>query len=195
MELYTFNSEKLDYQRLNKYLLRLKWVGIGVLVSAIVISLSSFQYIKQEKVRYVESEEVINLVTNNSFSLSAFKKEVYQSNFKFPDIIIAQAYIESQHFSSPVWLENHNMFGMKVAKSRFTLAIDDNLNHAVFKNWKDCVKDRLIYDALYVNNLTRAQYLGFLDKRYARAGGTNYSKLINQVIRSKNIKNGEVQVN
>lgn len=188
MELYKFNSDRLDYQKINKNFLIVKWLFIGILLSSVIILLSSFRYMEEEKVRYIESEEVINLVTNNSFSLEAFKKEVYQSNFKYPDIIIAQALIESEHFKSPVWKENHNMFGMRVAKTRFTLAIDENLNHAVFKNWKDCVKDRLIYDALYLSNLSRNQYLKFLDKRYARAGGTSYSELIKQVIISKNLK-------
>lgn len=187
MELYKFNTDRLDYQKVNKNYLILKWLTIGILLSSFLILLSSFKYIEKEKVRYIESEEVINLVTNNSFTLEAFKKEVKQSKFKYPDIIIAQALIESEHFSSPVWRENHNMFGMKSARTRFTLAIDDNLNHAVFKNWKDCVKDRLIYDALYLNNLSRAQYLKFLDKRYARAGGTSYSELIEQVIRNKRL--------
>ena len=78
------------------------------------------------------------------------------------------------------------MLGMKEAKQRLTTAKGTNLNHAYYDNWKDCVVDRLLYDAIYLNDLSRADYLKYLDRVYAEAGG--YDTLIIKVIESNNLK-------
>jgi uncharacterized FlgJ-related protein len=195
MKLHRFNSEKLIYEPVNKFKYLGKYIGItiGILVSIGIFS--SFRYTEQIKTEYIHSEEVINLITNESFSREKFIEEVVASGFKFPEIIIAQAYIESEHFKSPVWKENNNMLGMRLATTRFTLATGENLKHAVFKNWKDCVKDRLIYEALYLNKLNKQQYYHYLDHVYARAKGkTAYTDLIKQVIKQNKLDE-KVQIN
>lgn len=181
--LYKFDREILDYIPINKPKYLLKYIGITLGIVLSIGIFSSFRYMEKQKTEYIHSEEVINLITNESFSKDGFIKEVVHSGFKYPDIIIAQAYIESEHFRSPVWKENNNMLGMRLAQSRFTLATGENLKHAVFKNWKDCVKDRLIYEALYLNKINKEQYYHYLDKIYARSGGSSYSDLIKQVIK------------
>lgn len=182
-KLYKYDREILDYIEINKPKYLLKYIGVTLGIVLSIGIFSSFRYMEKQKIEYIHSEEVINLITNESFSKSKFIEEVVHSGFKYPEIIIAQAYIESEHFRSPVWKENNNMLGMRLAQSRFTLATGENLKHAVFKNWKDCVKDRLIYEALYLNKINKEQYYQYLDKIYARAGSTKYSNLIKQIIK------------
>ena len=188
MKLYKYNNEKLDFIPVNRLLYLTKYIGITIGICLSVGLFTSLKYIENEKKEFIESEQTINLITNNSFSDSTFVNYIKHHSFKYPEIIIAQAYIESTHFTSPVWNENNNMFGMRLPQSRFTLAIGENLKHAVYKNWKDCVKDRLIYEALYLHKLNREQYYAYLDKTYARANGeTAYSDLIKQIIRQNNL--------
>jgi len=187
MTLYKFDQINLAYRRINKPMYLLKYIGITLGICLTVAIFSSMQYIEKTKVQLIKSEAVINLITNESFSKQKFFEEIDRSKFKYPDIIKAQALIESQHFTSPVWKENNNALGMKLPNTRFTVATGDHLGHAVYSNWKDCIKDRLIYEALYLNNLSRTQYYKYLDQVYARAGTTKYSDLIKTLIQQNNL--------
>jgi uncharacterized FlgJ-related protein len=187
MVLYKFDEQKLAYCKINKPAYLLKYIGITLGICLTVGIFSSMQYVEKTKVEMIKSEAVINLITNESFSKEKFFEEVDRSHFKFPDIIKAQALIESQHFSSPVWKENNNALGMRLPNSRFTVATGSNLGHATYRTWKDCIKDRLIYEALYLNDLSKNQYYTYLDKVYARAGSTNYSDLIKTLIKQRNL--------
>lgn len=187
MVLYKFDEQSLAYRRINKPAYLLKYIGITLGICLTVGIFSSMQYIEKTKVKLIKSEAVINLITNETFSKEKFFEEVDRSNFKFPEIIKAQALIESQHFTSPVWKENNNALGMRLPNSRFTVATGTNLGHATYKTWKDCIKDRLIYEALYLNDLTKAQYYKYLDKVYARAGATKYSDLVKKLIEQRNL--------
>ena len=151
--LYKFDKDKLNYIPINKtknFYRNIILFIIGIFILSMIIP---FIYYNIKNKEYLESEVIINLITNETFSKDRLIKEVRSSKFKFPAIIIAQSYIETSHFSSSVWEENHNLFGMRLPLTRLTLAIGDNLNHAVYKTWKDSVKDRLIYEALYLHKI------------------------------------------
>ena len=183
---YRFDPNSLDFKRVKLLTHFLKPIII-LIVSLSVFFIVLLNYLLYKKDRNIYSQEVIDIVFNNSFNIDRFHLEVINSNFKYPDIVIAQAYIESSHFKSPVWLENNNMFGMKEPKTRLTLCKGTNLNHGVYDNWTDCVKDRLIYESIYLYKLSREEYLEYLDATYAKAGGTYYSDLIKQVIKKYNL--------
>lgn len=187
MEIFNFDENNLVYCKINKTIYLIKYVGITIGLCLTIGIFSSMQYVESEKVRLINSEAVINLITNESFTKQKFFEEIDNSNFKYPEIIKAQALIESQHFSSPVWKENNNALGMKLPGVRFTVATGENLNHAVYKTWKDCIKDRLIYEALFLNDLTKEQYFKYLDVVYARAGATKYSNLIKTIIKQRKL--------
>ncbi len=127
-----------------------------------------------------------NELINDSFSKQALIDEIKCHKFKYPDIILAQAVLESGHFKSDVFKENNNLFGMKQPKRRYNLCNGSNLNHALYDNWKLCVEDRMIYEALYLHNKSRTEYKRFLDKRYAT--GKNYSLLLEKLIRVNDLK-------
>ena len=149
---------------------------LALIISALIV-LTSLS--KKEE---VDANEVIN----DSFTKEALIEEIKCHGFKYPDLILAQAILESGHFKSPVWIENNNIFGMKLARVRFTLASGSNLNHALYDNWKICVEDRMIYEALYLNGLTRTQYKKFLDKHYAE--GKNYTIKLEKIIKTNDLK-------
>jgi uncharacterized FlgJ-related protein len=105
---------------------------------------------------------------NNEFSKQKFKEYVLSLNVKFPNIVMAQAELESSHFNSVMFHENNNMFGMKPAKLRPTTNKGENRGHAYFDSWKDCVLDYAFYSATYLNEIkTEAEYLNYLKSSYA----------------------------
>lgn len=171
--MYRFNSEKLDYEKVNVK----KYIGMILLSFLTVFFLSSFIW---KEVVLVNAEKEVILKTNNSFSKEKLFLEIDKYSFKYPDIVKAQAIVESGHFKSLVFLQNNNMFGMRKAMIRITTSQGSNLNHAYYIDWKYCVADRALYEAQYLSKLSREEYFSYLDQTYSE--GKGYSKLLKQVI-------------
>lgn len=132
--------------------------------------LTSFHISNQLKdARYI-SEETRMLIINSEyrFSKSKLKEYLVELNVKFPHIVFAQARLESGNFKSSIFLENNNLFGMKVARRRPTTNKGENRGHAYFDSWKECVVDYAFYQAAYLQDLkTEQQYLQYLKTNYA----------------------------
>ena len=58
-----------------------------------------------------------------------------------PAIAFAQVILETGNFTSAIYLENNNLFGMKLAKCRVTTAIGENRHSAVYRSWFDSLID------------------------------------------------------
>lgn len=180
--LYKYDSEALVFRKTN----RLLKYRIIVAVLFLSVSLLSFVAVKKPQKEYITTEMEINLKTNNTFSEEDLIKEIKRLPFKYKDIVLAQAMIESGHYKSPLFKEAHNLFGLREARARATTAKGTVLNHAQYANWKESVLDRLIYEVKYLDKLNRSQYLLYLDRVYAQAGG--YDKSLEQIIKTNKLK-------
>ena len=89
-------------------------------------------------------------------------------------IVYAQAQLESAHFTSDIFMENNNLFGMKVAERRPTTAIGVNRGHAVYKSWRESVIDYALMQAAYYRGLDEKTYLDKICSVYAT--DTTYRK-------------------
>jgi flagellum-specific peptidoglycan hydrolase FlgJ len=115
-----------------------------------------------------------------------FVREVIKQGIKHPDIVVAQALLESKHFKSDLFLANNNPFGMKFARQRKTTAIKENRHQAYYKNWVDAVKDyKLFQEARNMTNLSREDYLKKLNLIYCPPPACqheNYAKFVTSVL-------------
>lgn len=59
--------------------------------------------------------------------------------------IFCQAAFETGNFSSVIFRDQNNLFGMKLAKVRPTTATGESRGHAVFRSIADSVKDYALY--------------------------------------------------
>jgi flagellum-specific peptidoglycan hydrolase FlgJ len=120
------------------------------------------------------------------FSPQNLQQEIVKQGIKYPDIVMAQAKIESGHFSSPIFKENNNLFGMKLPESRKTTAIGKNRGHAKYNTWQDSVKDyKLWQDQLGWSSLPKDVYLQKLSDRYCSPPDCPkgyYSKIVKQTM-------------
>ncbi len=116
------------------------------------------------------------------FNMSNLRSEIVKQNIKYPNIVLAQAILESgAQFNSHVFLDNHNLFGMKKPSVRKTLATGENRGHATFNNWIDSVKDyKMFQDQNGYSNLSVNDYMKKLDSDYCP--GCGYSKKIKQIM-------------
>jgi uncharacterized FlgJ-related protein len=100
------------------------------------------------------------------FSKENMIKLIIELNIAHPDIVIAQAIIESGNFKSNIFKENNNLFGMKMPKYRKTTAIGINRGHAVYSSWRESVIDYALWQGKRARYSTKNQYLRRL-KSYA----------------------------
>ena len=122
-----------------------------------------------------------NVVTNSykPFSVENLKSEIVKQGIKYPNIVLAQAVLESGHFKSDIFLDNHNIFGMKKPSVRKTMATGENRGHATFNNWVDSVRDyKMFQDQNGYSNLSVNDYMKKLGTDYCP--GCNYEKKIKE---------------
>jgi hypothetical protein len=67
-----------------------------------------------------------------------------------PEIVYKQAIIETGWFSSDLCLNANNLFGMRLAKVRPTLAIGEYEYHAKYEHWWDSVMDYKLFQDWYI---------------------------------------------
>jgi flagellum-specific peptidoglycan hydrolase FlgJ len=113
------------------------------------------------------------------FSKENMIKLIIDLNIAHPDIVIAQAIIESGNFKSNIFKENNNLFGMKMPAYRKTTAIGINRGHAVYSSWRESVIDYALWQGKRARYSTKNQYLRRL-KSYA--ADPNYITKIKQRI-------------
>lgn len=97
-------------------------------------------------------------------------------------IVYAQARLESGNFTSDIFIENNNLFGMKVAERRPTTAIGVNRGHAVYKSWQESVLDYALMQAAYYRGLSEKEYLDKICSVYAE--DSMYRKRIVEIMKN-----------
>lgn len=182
-KVYWYNKDTLRFEKLQLW----RYI-VPIFVVVIVVVLSSFARTTDTIVRLVEGEKRIQLVVEDDFSEEAFIQEVGKYNFRYPDLIIAQARLESGNFTSPIFKEGNNLFGMKEAKSRLNVAKGTFRNHALYGSWQESLLDRALYEASYTHKIKdRKSYVAYLDRLYAE-DGTYAAKLEKAVTKNKKKK-------
>lgn len=98
-------------------------------------------------------------------SLILYMKEV---GIKHIDIVLRQAKLETYYFSSPIFRDNHNLFGMRPAKNRKTTAVGESETYAVYTDWRSSVKDYYLWQIRTPKMLDRYKdnYYAFLKIRH-----------------------------
>lgn len=147
--LYYIKKDTLEVRSLSKlYYLG----GVAVLYLLFILSTSSTEV---QSVRTISQEEKLVILKElDNFSNKALKEEIGTLNFKFPHIVYAQAVLESGRFKSKIFLENNNLFGMKVASSRATLGKGEQSGYAYYDSWKESLYDYALYYNRYLSSIT-----------------------------------------
>lgn len=84
-------------------------------------------------------------------------------------LLYAQTYHETGNFTSKVFKENKNLFGMRQPKKRQTLATGTQHSHATFQSYKDSIVDYFYRQKEFnISNVDDGEYmLATVKSRYA----------------------------
>lgn len=166
--IYKYDKETLNYTKVTG-----RWIlttfAVVLMVSA-ALSFYTLRHINEVKFISQETKAIILREADeaNKFSPEKLKVYILELNIKYPHIVLAQTHIETGHYTSHIFIENNNLFGMKVATQRPTTNKGEESGHAYYENWKESVVDYAFYQAKYLSDIrTDKEYLEYLKKYYA----------------------------
>lgn len=110
-------------------------------------------------------------IQNDVLNKKGLYEQINKYGIKFPDIVFAQALLESREFTSGLFISANNLFGMKVPGERESARIGETKSgYSKYKDWTLSIYDYLLWQNFMLKNkgdLTKNQYLAFLGKVYA----------------------------
>ena len=112
----------------------------------------------------------------NDSILYAFLKD---NNAWYPEILLKQAKLESGNYTSDVYTNANNLYGMKKVGKRQTTQLNTTYKgYGCYTNWCESVLDRMLWDINRFNNIkpTEEEYLEAMSI-YAET--ENYIELLN----------------
>jgi len=179
--IYKFNKNSLNFEKTSRF----KLLARPILITALITSI--FGYTAKQEVSIPEEQKLIVLREVNKFSEERLVDEIAGLNFRFPHIVLAQAKLESNNFRSYLFKENNNMFGMKLASSRLTIANGEEHGYASYESWSESLMDYALYYSSYLRNVkTEREYYQFLSKFYAE--DVAYVSKIQNLIKNEQLK-------
>lgn len=134
-----------------------------VLVGVFWIGVMAGKFMYDKPVEDITKEQIVQEI---SFEDSVYNY-ILELNIQHPEVVLRQARIESGNFKSRVFLENNNMFGMKIPNKRPNIVSGSNMGYAVYNNWQESVIDYALYQVYSGKNLSKEDYIKMLNNNYA----------------------------
>jgi hypothetical protein len=170
-KLFYFDKENCRYEPIKTrgYIL-----GIGAL--AVTFSLGWVSNTKTISRIFHKRIDTV-MVHTEKFSEGALVELLMDCNVKYPYIVLAQAKLESGNFTSKIFKQNNNMFGMRKARRRITSSQSEKNTYAYYDSWKECIYDMGMWQNTFVCNVSSEDgYFRILQEKYAE-DSTYVSKL------------------
>lgn len=104
----------------------------------------------------------------NRKMIDTLRKTLKRMNVAHVDLVIAQAILETGNFTSPIFMENNNLFGMRVPIHRPHVVIGERRGHAVYAGWRESMEDYALYQAWCRRGVSEDDYYK-LFRHYAEA--------------------------
>ncbi len=181
---YKFNKEKLAFEKTN--ITNKILTSLGFTIGVVLIL--GFTIFPNKDIKTLSLEEKIIVIKEyNEFSQEKLVTNIGELNFKFPYIILAQSMQETGNFKSSIFKENNNLFGMKEARIRATLAQGTNRGHAHYNTWQESLYDYAMYYNAYLRKIkTEDEYFEYLRQNYAE--DPEYVLRLKSIIKKKKLK-------
>jgi hypothetical protein len=156
-------------------------------ITSSIFLYSGYKLGKNALISLSEEEKLVIIQEHNQFSEDRLIEKLKELNVKFPYIVFAQSKLETGNFTSKIFRENSNCFGMREAKQRITTAQGTENNHAYYASWGESVYDYAFYQCRYLSGInTEEQYFQYLSQSYAE--NPSYVSILKDMIVKENLK-------
>lgn len=187
--LYRYNKSQIKFDKINsaKLFLYLLLVIIAISILFWIYGYATGFRSANEKLALSAHEKIILINEADSFTEAKFIDMLKELNINYPHIAFAQSMIETGSWQSKIFVENHNLFGMKEAKQRVTTAGGTQYNHAYYNHWRESVYDYAFFQCRYLHNIkTEEGYFQYLSANYAQ--DSLYVNKVKKIIVEKDLK-------
>lgn len=185
--LFTYDKKRIGFISL-KFHQYLFFLILPIVLVIIIVYSTAYKKGFDTNVNGLSLEERVLLLEElDPFSDEKLVEMLKQLGIKFPHIVLAQSKLETGGWKSAIFLENHNLFGMKRASRRVSTAKGSNNGHAYYDNWKESLYDYAFYQCRYLGNIkTEKEYYSYLNASYAE--DTSYIGKIKTIINKEGLK-------
>lgn len=175
--IYKYSKKDLAFK--NVFIKYVSTTFLVVFSLVLFTSIFFYQYGKREGIASLSDQERMVVIKQiDPFKVQELKDYLEELNVKFPDIVYAQARLETNGFKSKIFKENNNLFGMKQSTRRSSTNKGEQHGHAYYDNWRESVLDYALWQCKYLSQInTRAEYLEYLKANYAE-DPNYYQKLL-----------------
>lgn len=90
-------------------------------------------------------------VRNQPFSEDLLKECLEFEGVMYQDIVILQSRLETGYYTSDIFLNANNLFGMRYPSRRPTVATGSYKGHAQYAHWSDSVIDYALWQKYYLS--------------------------------------------
>lgn len=204
MKQYNSLLEDVTYEKYEEQIKRYRRIGLitfVILVIALTAMLSIFYNKHNRPVQSIDttalSEKNIEqhigeaiLYPSEDINDSILYNYLNEINAWYPDILLAQAKVESASYTSTVFKKAYNLYGMKQVNSRFHCQTSSYNSYGGYDSWKLSVLDRVLWDLFIFDSIKpqRDEYLRAL-RNYAES--RDYINIIQKTIKQNSISHAE----
>ena len=99
--------------------------------------------------------------------LDSIYYQILALEIEHPRIVYSQALLESGFATSPLFINNHNLFGMKESGQRATTSNVIINEYKYYPNWRESIIDYALLQMAFYKGLTEDEYYKKLQQTYA----------------------------
>jgi hypothetical protein len=185
--IYTFDKNRVKFNKIGKFKLIIFIISSIFFISSISYLIGYKRGIDINIESMNDFEKVLVVETLDKFTEDKLISLMKELKIQFPHIVLAQSMLETGQWKSDIFLQNHNLFGMKVSHRRVTTSKGSNLGHAYYDHWRESVYDYAFYQCRYLNGIKdETDYFSYLNANYA--GDTLYVQKVKELIQRYNLK-------
>lgn len=181
------NANTRKIVRMNKFLKTTLLLVAVVIATSLVISSCGEGVDNSPEVTILEVHKDTCVVDfDSTFTEESLINYMEELNMAFPHIVLAQAKLETGNFTSKVFKDNNNLFGMKRAGKRPSTVKHISRGHGRYMHWKESVLDYALRQAYYRAHSMKSDeeyYQHLIQSGYAR--DVNYISKIRKIVNSK----------
>lgn len=104
-----------------------------------------------EEMRYrIEKDLFYFNIRQVPFSEELLIKALEYENVRYRDVVLLQSRLETGYYTSDIFLNGNNLFGMKYPSRRPTVAIGIYKGHSQYAHWSDSVIDYAMWQQWFI---------------------------------------------
>ena len=165
---------------------------VFVAILCIQLKFDNIKLSKQENVELVLTEKLLEqnigeaiLYPSKEINDSILYDYLVEINAWYPEVLLAQAKLESANYESNIFKKTNNLYGMKSVNSRMHCQTGSYNSYGLYDSWKLSVIDRVLWDLFAFKE--KPDIESYISKLEIYAEDTVYIKKIKQL--ASNVSN------